>query len=59
LSFSSSARFRKRVEQAQTDGGLEREDEASGRVGRRLVTQLRDRRQVGLERIDEASVAAS
>jgi hypothetical protein len=47
-------RFRQRVEEAQTDGSLEREDEASGRVGRRLVTQLRDRRQVGLERVDES-----
>ena len=47
-------RFRERVEQAQADGGLEREHEPPGRFGRRLVPQLRDRRQVGLERIDES-----
>jgi len=47
-------RFRERVEQAQADRGLERNDKAPGRVGRRLVAELGYCREVGLERIDES-----
>jgi len=43
-----------RVEQPQADRGLERDDEPACGVRRGVVTQLRDRREVGLERIDEA-----
>jgi len=46
--------FGKRVEQPQADRGLERDDEPACGVRRGVVTQLRDRREVGLERIDEA-----
>src|SRR4029078_10120204 len=44
-------RFRERVEQAQADRGLKREHQPPGRFGRRLVPQLRDRGEVGLERV--------
>ena len=46
--------FRERVEQAQADRGLEREREAAGCFGGRLVAQFRNRVEVGPERIDES-----
>ena len=46
--------FRERVEQAQAERALERDDELAGGVRRALVPQLRDRHEVGLERIDES-----